>query len=140
MSEIVNLSRAALFDHKRGGLSDTAVAALYGSTASRVATLRRRHDVPALACDLSMAGSLSQSRASPERTTKERPIGRGGGGSVATWDEPLRTSNKAEAELREFFATHPNFAADDVQVRPMRRMTASVATIVGCGASALHDA
>jgi hypothetical protein len=141
MSELNNLSRVALLDYKRNGLSDVAIATLYGSEPRLIATRRHQLGVPALACDVSLSAPVSKVRSKPERTTKERPIGTGHStkGFVQE-DEPMRTTDEAEAHLSAFFARRPNFSADNVRTRPARRLTMSAATIVGTGASALYGA
>jgi hypothetical protein len=143
MSELNDLSRVTLLDHKRNGLPDAAIAALYDSAPRQIAALRQRLGVPALAADLSLTAPASKVRAGPERerSTKERPIGTGAAAAGTAWDdEPMRTTEETEAYFRDFFSRHPDFSADNVQVRPMRRMPTGIAGIVGRGASALYGA
>ena len=144
MSELNNISRVALLDHKRNGLSDAAIAALCDSTPRMIAARRHQLGVPALAVDVSLSDPASKVRSSPAgraQSTKERPVGTGEATrGIAPGDEPMRTSDEAEAHLAAFFAIRPNFSADNVRTKPARRLTMSAATITGTGASALYGA
>lgn len=131
-------SRAALLDHKRDGLSDIALAALYDTAPDLIAVLRAQFGVPALACDLNLQVGKSKVRSSMARDAKGGVKMGPSPGSAPDGGEGLRTTDKAEAHLTKFFSRHPDFSADEVRVKPMSRMTASAPTIVGCGASPLY--
>lgn len=133
-----NLSRAVLLDAKRDGLSDIALAALYDTAPDVIAVLRAQYGVPALACDLNIQVGRSKVRSSPARSAKGGVRMGRSPGSAPDGAEGLRTTDKAEAHLTKFFSKRPNFSADNVPVKPMSRMTASVPTVVGCGASPLY--
>jgi hypothetical protein len=138
------LCRVTLLDHKRDGLSDVAVAALYGTAPTIIAVLRTQFGVPAIAKDLGIkapASKVPDMSREGKRKPNGRPIGQGQmtRDRGVDFEDPHRTSDEAEAHFRTFFATHPDFSHDDVMVKPMRRMPASVSTIVGCGGSSLSD-
>lgn len=140
MSGLNDLSRASLLEHKRAGLTDIDIAKMCDSAPDAIFALRMQFGIPALAVDLHID---KPSRAMDGRGRKKKkvvPLPQHRTGSVAMeWHESMRTTDKAEAYFANFFATHPNFGADDVPVRPMARMSASMIKPSGTQASPLSD-
>lgn len=105
------ITRDCLFDLKRNGLTDEAIAAERGLSREDIQRLRRDYDVPPIAAD------VMKLRIRPAPSPSPVPRFGPGGSNHLLSDRPFRVSATAEAVFAAFHETNGDWSAPEHNIR-----------------------